>query len=109
MTNSIQMPPIHFECPECGASHDRGFANGVDTFRCLRCGYSGHGWHADHDIDREIHLQFLEGNRLDVAAGLSPRRHEDVLLECINTPRNPLPLSTESPNNQVFHYGHQGH
>lgn len=32
---------IKFTCPTCGASHTRGYANGVDAFRCLRCGYVG--------------------------------------------------------------------
>lgn len=29
--------PDSFLCP-CGASHDRGPVNGVDVYRCLRCG-----------------------------------------------------------------------
>ena len=36
-------PPIHFQCPTCGAEHRRGFVDGVSLFRCLRCGYQGHG------------------------------------------------------------------
>ena len=32
---------IRFTCPNCGASHTRGYINGVDTFRCFGCGYIG--------------------------------------------------------------------
>lgn len=32
---------IEFTCPTCGAQHNRGYVNGVDTFRCLKCGYVG--------------------------------------------------------------------
>ena len=33
--------PAPFTCPECGAQHDRGWVDGVETYRCLRCGYVG--------------------------------------------------------------------
>jgi rubredoxin len=45
---------IQFKCPTCEAEHDRGFVDGVDTFRCLRCGYTGHGFHPDPEIDRAL-------------------------------------------------------
>ena len=33
--------PAPFTCPECGAQHDRGWVDGVETYRCLHCGYVG--------------------------------------------------------------------
>jgi len=51
---SIQ-PRIHFTCPRCHAQHDRGYLNGIDLFRCLRCGYVGYGHDADPDKDRMLH------------------------------------------------------
>jgi len=45
---------IHFTCPSCDAKHDRGYVNGVDVFRCLHCGYSGHGFHPDPAIDADV-------------------------------------------------------
>jgi rubredoxin len=33
--------PAPFTCPECGAQHDRGWVDGVETYRCLGCGYVG--------------------------------------------------------------------
>jgi hypothetical protein len=38
--------PIRFTCPTCSATHGRGFLDGVSVFRCLRCGYLGHGFHS---------------------------------------------------------------
>lgn len=44
---------VHFTCPTCDAKHDRGWVGYTPgTFRCLHCGYSGHGIHPDADIDR---------------------------------------------------------
>lgn len=70
---------IQFVCPRCDASHDRGFVDGVDTFRCLGCGYVGHGWHPDADIDAGMHEEFLTGQQLDAAAGLTPQTHTEAL------------------------------
>jgi rubredoxin len=61
---------IQFECPKCGATHDRGFVNGVDTFRCLACGYAGHGFHPDPEIDRGVFLDAQEANELQKKLGL---------------------------------------
>ena len=38
---SAYRTPAPFTCPECGAQHDRGWVDGVETYRCLRCGYVG--------------------------------------------------------------------
>lgn len=35
------MEPIKFTCPACAARHNRGHVDGVDLFRCMRCGYVG--------------------------------------------------------------------
>ncbi len=45
---------IHFTCPSCCAKHDRGYVNGVDVFECKGCGYGGHGFHPDREIDRAV-------------------------------------------------------
>jgi rubredoxin len=62
----------HFTCPRCGAQHSRGALNGVDVYRCLRCGYVGHGYHADYEIDLDIARDAAEAEAFDVAAGLAP-------------------------------------
>lgn len=33
--------PDRFVCPRCSSVHDRGPVNGVDSYRCLHCGYTG--------------------------------------------------------------------
>lgn len=62
---------IHFECPSCGATHDRGCLNGVDVFRCLRCGYVGHGFHTDPEIDRELLAEHNVANAFNRAHGIA--------------------------------------
>jgi Zn ribbon nucleic-acid-binding protein len=64
------MSRIHFNCPACGRSHDRGYLNGVDVFRCLGCGYVGHGFHPDEAIDAEIAKDIREAQAVNVALGL---------------------------------------
>lgn len=61
---------IKFHCPTCAAAHDRGFVNGVSVFRCLRCGYQGHGFHSDPAIDREVYAQHVASNATNRALGL---------------------------------------
>jgi Zn ribbon nucleic-acid-binding protein len=61
---------IQFECPTCGARHQRGFLNGVDIFRCLRCGYVGHGHHTDPEIDRQVQAELVETNEWNRAHGI---------------------------------------
>lgn len=61
---------IQFECPTCGARHQRGFVDGVDTFRCLHCGYLGHGFHSNEGIDREAKRDHDTGNEFNRAHGL---------------------------------------
>ena len=61
---------IHFTCPSCGAEHDRGYVDGVDTFRCLGCGYRGHGFNPDSDTDRGIGQDIREAQAWDMAHGL---------------------------------------
>jgi transcription elongation factor Elf1 len=42
--NTIPHPDIparSFSCPQCSAQHSRGTVNGVDVYRCLKCGWSG--------------------------------------------------------------------
>lgn len=64
------MNRIHFECPNCHATHDRGMLDGVSLFRCLRCGYQGHGWHPDDEIDRAVVEEIRYGNRVNASLGL---------------------------------------
>lgn len=65
---------IHFKCPTCNAEHDRGYLNGVDIFRCLHCGYVGHGFHPDAEIDREVFADVQEANAWNRAHGISEER-----------------------------------
>jgi Zn ribbon nucleic-acid-binding protein len=62
---------IRFVCPACHATHDRGMVNGVDVFRCLRCGYAGHGFHTDPEIDCAVLAEHNEGNAFNRAHGLA--------------------------------------
>jgi len=62
--------PIQFECPSCGAHHGRGFVDGVSLFRCLRCGYQGHGFHADPEIDRAVYADHCAANELNRSLGI---------------------------------------
>jgi rubredoxin len=62
--------PIHFECPHCKATHDRGYFDGVDTFRCLGCGYVGYGFHADEEIDAGIGRDIREAQKWNRDHGL---------------------------------------
>jgi hypothetical protein len=60
---------IRFDCPACGSAHWRGFVDGVSLFKCLRCGYQGHGFHTDPKLDRELVAKYGPGN----AAKYDPR------------------------------------
>jgi len=62
---------IRFECPTCGACHDRGFVDGVSVFRCLRCGYLGHGFHPDADVDRDLFAEHKLANAWNRAHGIA--------------------------------------
>lgn len=62
--------PIRFDCPKCGAHHERGYFDGVGLFRCLGCGYVGYGWHPDPEIDREVQQDIDEANAVNRALGL---------------------------------------
>jgi Zn ribbon nucleic-acid-binding protein len=61
---------IHFKCPKCEREHDRGYINGVDTFRCLNCGYVGFGFHPDEEIDAQIGQEIRQAQAWNVAHGL---------------------------------------
>jgi predicted RNA-binding Zn-ribbon protein involved in translation (DUF1610 family) len=60
-----------FLCPRCGASHSRGALDGCAVYRCLRCGYVGHGYHPDPEPDRGTYEDSLHAEACDVRAGLS--------------------------------------
>lgn len=62
--------PIHFKCPKCDAEHDRGFLDGREIFRCLRCGYQGYGFHPDPEIDRGVFLDSKTAHELELKLGL---------------------------------------
>ena len=58
-----------FRC-ECGSEHSRGALNGVDVYRCLRCGFTGKvpqlgkfNWHPDSVIDAEVQRDHIEGKQ----------------------------------------------
>jgi Zn ribbon nucleic-acid-binding protein len=61
---------IHFTCPQCEAQHDRGYIDGVSVFRCLGCGYLGHGFHADHIIDQGVAADIRAAQQWNVKHGL---------------------------------------
>lgn len=61
---------IEFECPACGARHQRGFVDGVNTFRCLGCGYQGHGFSADRAIDRDVLMEHEAANAMNRSLGV---------------------------------------
>jgi Zn ribbon nucleic-acid-binding protein len=61
---------IVFKCPTCEAAHTRGFINGVSLFRCLRCGYQGHGFHSAPDIDRLVLADHEGGNAISRSLGI---------------------------------------
>jgi hypothetical protein len=61
---------IHFACPVCGAKHNRGYVDGVSIFRCLKCGYTGHGLHPDPEIDSEVWGDIQEAEKFDREHGL---------------------------------------
>jgi hypothetical protein len=63
---------IHFTCPRCEHCHSRGFLNGIDVFRCLHCGYVGHGFHPDPEIDRAVGQEMKAAIAYDKALGLAP-------------------------------------
>jgi Zn ribbon nucleic-acid-binding protein len=54
MRSVREKPVIKFKCPTCDAEHTRGFFDGISVFRCLRCGYQGHGFHRDLVTDRAM-------------------------------------------------------
>jgi len=62
---------IRFTCPRCGRGHTRGYLDGVSLFRCLGCGYVGHGHHPDEEIDREVQREIDEAKAWDAAHGLA--------------------------------------
>lgn len=61
---------IQFKCPQCDATHTRGFVNGVDVFRCLGCGYMGHGFHAEPEADSAAFREHAENNTWNRAHGI---------------------------------------
>jgi len=73
---------IQFKCPSCSAEHDRGFIDGISTFRCLGCGYRGHGFHTDPAIDNGLFAEHEANNALhrqlgipEVPLGIDPLSH----------------------------------
>jgi len=61
---------IKFKCPTCHAEHARGFLDGVSLFRCLRCGYQGHGFNSDPEVDRLVFLDHQEANAISRSLGI---------------------------------------
>lgn len=61
---------VRFECPVCHVTHRRGFVDGVSVFRCLSCGYQGHGFHPDAAIDEDVYQQHCESNAWNRSRGI---------------------------------------
>lgn len=76
---------IHFKCPveTCGVEHDRGYIDGVDTFRCLRCGYVGHGFHPEQAHEQTLHNCANQAKRLAEIAEVA--RQENIALLAAET------------------------
>jgi rubredoxin len=70
---------IQFECPQCAARHSRGYLDGVSLFRCLHCGYMGHGFHPDPQIDNEVLQEWLNGNAFNRTHGIPEMSLEEAL------------------------------
>lgn len=68
------MTSIKFICPCCAAEHERGYIDGFSLFRCLRCGYSGHGFHPDTEIDRKLFESHTTANRRNSALGIAEEK-----------------------------------
>ncbi len=73
--NHVELGPcdcgaIHFTCPRCERGHSRGYVNGVDLFRCLGCGYVGHGLHPDEGVDQAAFEEAAKNVALDASLGL---------------------------------------
>ena len=62
---------IMFKCPTCDAEHTRGFLDGVSLFRCLKCGYQGHGFHSDPKIDRQVFADHEAANTISRSLGIA--------------------------------------
>lgn len=75
---SQRRPSIKFICPCCAAEHERGYVDGATVFRCLGCGYMGHGFHSDAEIDRELFTEHAAANAWSRARGLP----EEEPFEC---------------------------
>lgn len=62
-----------FTCPKCSAQHTRGPMLGtINTYRCLSCGYTGHGHHPDAGIDAEVEGERLDNEAWNMAHGMAP-------------------------------------
>lgn len=61
---------IHFVCPNCDATHDRGCVDGVSIFRCLKCGYQGHGFDTDLENDAAVFAEHQQANATNRALGI---------------------------------------
>jgi rubredoxin len=84
----LSQAPKRFVCPSCGDSHGRGPVNGVDSYRCLKCGYVGRGHHPDPEIDAEVAADAKDAEDWDRAHGVGcppaapkPKRRECWLAE----------------------------
>lgn len=73
-TMSTEKPSVKFICPCCASEHERGYLDGVATFRCLRCGYTGHGFHADTAVDRGLFEEHEAANTWAQERGLTEER-----------------------------------
>lgn len=64
------MSDNEFQCPVCERKHNRGFFGSPDNYRCLNCGYVGHGIHPDPEIDAAIGVEIRANQAWNVAHGL---------------------------------------
>ncbi|MHB8734256.1 MAG: hypothetical protein ACYC6M_03025 [Terriglobales bacterium] len=72
---TTQPPLTIFTCPDCEATHTRGWFGAPGNFRCLRCGYTGPTlteYHPDPAINAEVLADVRAGQQFNLDHGMSP-------------------------------------
>lgn len=91
-----------FTCPRCSASHTRGAVNGVDSYRCLNCGYVGPKVEtppapvAAH-LQAEVLTDAIKGDALAAEPWVQALIGRDAKLE----PFDPTPIMRTGPVGDV--------
>jgi len=91
---STPVPLQRFVCPVCQRSHGRGqFGIASGSYRCLHCGYVGHGYHPDPQIDSDLWFAALELEQDSLQRGLG----------CfVGVPPEPCPIGYQPTESDLF-------